>query len=98
MKWLIAAALALAACNKGPSEEQCKQLLDHLVDLEFKQAGATTTTEAQKGDLAKMKATVGDAKGPEFMSACMDRTARDRVECAMVASDVAAVAKCDEIN
>jgi len=32
---LVAVVLAVG-CSKAPSEEQCKQLLDHLVDLEFK--------------------------------------------------------------
>jgi hypothetical protein len=98
MKWLLVAALFATACNKGASEEQCKQLLDHLVDLEFKQAGATVSTEQQKGDLAKMRTSVHEAKWPEFQSACMDRTAKERVECAIGATDVAAVAKCDEVQ
>ena len=47
--------LAASACGKGPSDDQCKKLLDHLVDLEFKKAGATATADSQKTDLAKQK-------------------------------------------
>jgi len=92
-RWMLLVVLA-AACGKGPSEGQCKQLLDHLVDLEFKKAGAGATTE-QKGDLAKQKAAVVEAKQAEFMSVCVDKTAKTRVVCALAATDLDAVAKCD---
>jgi hypothetical protein len=93
-RWMALVVLA-AACGKGPSEGQCKQLLDHLVDLEFKKAGAGATTEQMKGDLAKQKAAVVEAKQGEFMSVCVDKTAKTRVECALAATDLDAVAKCD---
>jgi hypothetical protein len=83
-------------CGDGPSEGQCTQLLGHLVDLEFKKAGAAASAEVQKADLAKQKAAVIEAKSPEFMSACLDKTVRSRVECALAATDLEAVAKCDE--
>jgi hypothetical protein len=95
MRWLVVAALAAGACSKGPSEDQCKQLLEHLIDLEFKKGGAAGG-EAVKTDLAKQKAAVMEAKAPEFMAACVDKTHRDRVECALAASDLAAVQECDE--
>jgi hypothetical protein len=100
--WLLPLMLA-AACGKGPSEDQCKQLLDHLVDLEFKRAGATAA-DGQKGDLEKQKATVIENKSPDFIAACMEKTARARVECALAATAIecsdkdpncASVAKCD---
>jgi hypothetical protein len=97
MRWLVIAALAAGACSKGPSEDQCKQLLEHLIDLEFKKGGAATAeNEALKADLVKQKAAVMASKAPEFMGACVDRTHRDRVECALAATDLAAVQKCDE--
>jgi hypothetical protein len=95
-RWLLLATMALGACGNGPSQDQCTQLLDHLVDLEFKKAGTTASAESQKADLAKQKASVIEAKSPEFMAACTDKTAKDRVECALAASDLEAVAKCDE--
>lgn len=93
-RWMLLVVLA-AGCGKGPSEGQCKQLLDHLVDLEFKKAGAAATTDQQKGDLAKQKTAVIEAKQGEFMSVCMEKTAKTRVECALSATDLDAVAKCD---
>ena len=93
-RWMLLVALT-AACGKGPSEGQCKQLLDHLVDLEFKKAGAGASNDQQKGDLAKQKAAVVEAKQGEFMTVCVDKTAKARVECALAATDLEAVAKCD---
>jgi len=90
--------LALVGCGKGPSQDQCKQLLDHLVDLEFKKAGAAASADAQKSDLAKQKQAVVDNKAKDFVAACVDKTARDRVECALQATDLEAVAKCDEVK
>ncbi len=95
MRGMLLVLLAAAACGKGPSEGQCKQLLDHLVDLEFKKAGANATTDQQKGDLAKQKTAVVEAKQAEFMGVCVDKTAKSRVECALAANDLDAVAKCD---
>ena len=96
-RWLVL-GLLVGACGKGPSEDQCKQLLDHLVDLEFKKAGAAATVDSQKTDLAKQKAAVTEAKSAEFISVCTDKTAKDRVECAIAATDLEGVAKCDEQN
>ncbi len=93
---LLAGLAGSAGCSKGPSEDQCTQLLDHLIDLEFKRAGTTATAETQKTDLAKQKAIVIEAKSPEFMTACRDKTAKDRVDCALKATDLDAVAKCDD--
>ncbi len=99
MRWLVVAALAAGACGKGPSEAQCKQLLEHLIDLEFKKGGATAAgSEAVKAELAKQKTAVLEGKTPEFMTACVDKTHRDRVECALAATDLAGVQKCDEID
>jgi hypothetical protein len=90
-------ALAGAACSKGPSEEQCARLLDHLVDLELKRAGAATPpSDTLKAELAKQKAAVVESKSAEFMATCRDKTHVDRVECALAATDLAGVAKCDE--
>lgn len=98
-RFLAILLVAATACSKAPSEEQCKQLLDHLVDLEFKKAGSTDkVADSQKTDLAKQKAAVAEAKWPEFFEACKQKTAKERVVCALAASDLDAVAKCDSEN
>src|SRR6476646_4280056 len=85
-------------CKNGPSEDQCKQLLDHLVDLEFKKAGAAASSDAMKADLANKK-TVTDKVQNEFMEACSKKMSKGRVECALNANALDGdngVAKCDE--
>ena len=96
-RWLLVAALAAGACSDEPSEGQCKQLLEHLIDLEFKKGGATAAgNEAMKADLAKQKAAVLEAKSTEFMTACVEKTHRERIECALAAPDLSAVQQCDD--
>mgnify|MGYP006915176158 CR=1 FL=1 len=87
--------LAAAGCKGGPSNDQCAALLDHLIDLEFKKAGAGAGDTA-KAEIAKQKQAVSEARSPEFLEACTRRTAKARVECALAAPDLEAVAKCDE--
>ena len=96
---LLLTVLAAAGCGQAPSEDQCKTLLDHLVDLEFKKAGAAATTDALKAELAKSKTAVTDAKSAEFIDTCTKKMARSRVECAIAANDLDGengVGKCDE--
>ncbi len=98
MKRACLLLLIAVGCNHGPSEDQCKQLLDHLVDLEFKKAGAAASSDAMKQDLANKKA-VSDKVGGEFLETCKKKMSRSRVECALNANAVDGdngVAKCDE--
>jgi hypothetical protein len=94
--WVL---LFLVACGKGPSESQCRQLLAHLVDLEFKKAGAAATSDAMKAEIAKQKTAVTDAKAGEFIDTCKKKMTRSRVECALAANELDGdngVGKCDE--
>lgn len=93
---MLAGMLLATGCKNAPSDEQCKQLLDHLVDLEFKKAGAAASSDSLKAEIAKQKQAVSDAKSGEFLETCTKKTARARVECALAAADLEAVAKCDE--
>src|SRR5215468_11782209 len=95
-RWTLAVVLLAIGCKSAPSEDQCKQLLDHLVDLEFKKAGATASSDSMKAEIAKQKQAVSDAKASEFLETCAKKTAKSRVECALAAADLDAVAKCDE--
>jgi hypothetical protein len=95
----VLALLVVAACSKGPSEGQCKQLLTHLVDLEFKKAGAAASSDAMKAEITKQKTSVTEAKSKEFIDQCTKKMAKDRVECALKADQLDGdngVAKCDE--
>jgi hypothetical protein len=96
-RWILGAVLLVTGCKSAPSAEQCQQLLEHLVDLEFKKAGATASDSA-KGELAKQKQTVSDAKSAEFVEACTKKTSKSRIDCALAAVDLEGVAKCDEVK
>ncbi len=96
--WMLAVLFAVG-CKNGPSEDQCKQLLDHLTDLEFKKAGAAAASDAMKAEIAKQKTAVTEAKSAEFIETCTKKMARSRVECALNANELEGengVAKCDE--
>ena len=94
---MLGALLLAIGCRSAPSEDQCKQLLEHLVDLEFKKAGAASS-DAVKADLAKQKQAVSEAKSTEFLEACVKKTSKSRIECALASSDLEGVAKCDEVK
>src|SRR5689334_11900215 len=96
--WVFAVMVA-AACDKGSSDDDCKKLLDHLVDLEFKKAGAAATTDAMKQEIAKQKNTVTEAKAAEFMDVCKKKMSKARVQCALAATELDGdngIGKCDE--
>jgi len=83
-------------CKSAPSEDQCRQLLNYFVDLEFKKAGAAATSDAMKAEIASQKKAVSEAKEHEFIEFCTKRIAKERVECSLSAPDLDAVARCDE--
>jgi hypothetical protein len=96
--WVLAALFAVG-CKGGPSEDQCKTLLDHLVDLEFKKAGAAANSDAMKQEIAKQKTAVTSQKSGEFMDTCSKKMSKSRVECAIAANELDGdngVSKCDE--
>jgi len=95
-RWILGGVLLATGCKNAPSGDQCKQLLDHLVDLEFKKAGAAASSDSMKAEIAKQKQAVSEAKAGEFVETCTKKTAKARVECALAASDLDAVARCDE--
>ncbi len=95
----VFAMLLVGACSKGPSEDQCKKLLTHIVDLEFKKAGAAASSDAMKTEIAKQKETVTEAKKKEFLDQCVNKMSKVRVECALKANELDGengVGKCDE--
>ena len=95
-RWILGFVLLATGCKTAPSEDQCKQLLAHLVDLEFKKAGAAATSDSLKAEIAKQKQSVSEAKASEFVDTCTRRTTRSRIECALAAGDLDGVARCDE--
>ena len=96
--WVLGLLIA-AACGQGPSDDECQKFLDHLVDLEFKKAGAAATTDAMKQEIVKQKNTVSEAKRAEFMDTCKKKMSKARVSCALAATELDGdngIGKCDE--
>src|ERR1700760_2162568 len=96
---VVAVLLFAAACKSGPSKDDCSKLLDHLVDLEFKKAGAAASSDAMRGEIAKSKSQVTSNVADTFMKTCTEKMSKSRVACALAASDLegeGSVAKCDE--
>jgi len=99
MRACVLALVLAIGCKNGPSQDQCKQLLDHMVDLEFKKASSAASSDALKAEIAKQKTAVTDKVSNEFLATCTKKMARSRVECALAANDLDGdngVAKCDE--
>jgi hypothetical protein len=95
-RWVLAALVAVG-CKNGPSDDDCKLLLDHLIDLEFKKAGAAAGgTPTAKADLDKQKTQIAEAKAPEFMEQCTKKMAKSRVNCALGAANLDDLTKCDQ--
>lgn len=94
------ALVLVVGCKNGPSEDQCKQLLDHLVDLEFKKGGANAPAGAgAKQEQVKTKAEITSRRGADFLTMCTKSMTRSRVVCALAASDMSGengIGKCDE--
>jgi hypothetical protein len=97
----VVALLLVVGCKSGPSKDDCKQLLDHLVDLEFKKAGAAANSDAMKAEIAKAKGQVTANVADGFMKTCSEKMSKSRVTCALAASDLDGdngVGKCDEVK
>jgi hypothetical protein len=96
---VVAVILFAAACKSGPSKDDCSKLLDHLVDLEFKKAGAAATSDAMRAEITKAKGQVTSNVADTFMKTCTDKMTKARVICALAAAELegeGSVAKCDE--
>lgn len=102
MRGLLAMALLLAAgCNKGAGEDQCKKLMEHMLDLEIaKSGGKGSGAEAPPPEVveknAKQKAAAVELKAAEFVQLCNERVDKKRVECALAAKDWEAIEACDK--
>ncbi len=100
MKSVVVALVLVLGCKNGPSEDQCKQLMDHLVDLEFKKGGANAPAgDAAKQEQAKTKTAITALRGKDFLTMCTKTMTKTRVDCALAASDISGdsgIGKCDE--
>lgn len=92
---VLAALLAAAGCSDAPSSDQCKRLLERLVDHEVAQTGGKELPASMKADLDKQRATLTEAARADFMKTCADKAPKAVVECGLAAKTVDELAKCD---
>lgn len=99
---VLAMAVVLAAgCNKGAGEDQCKKLMEHMLDLEIARSGAKGSgAEALPPEVteknAKQKTAALELKSAEFVTLCNEKIDKKRIECALAAKDFEALEKCDK--
>lgn len=86
----------LVACSSGPSEADCERLRDKLIDLEFVAMGAKAQSSEERSALAKQKEETSDAVAERFKEACVSKTPKELVDCALAATSLEQVRACDE--
>lgn len=86
------ALLALAACSKAPTAEQCDRLVAHVIELEL--AEATLEGESKESLAQKLEAEIGEST----RAFCNEEVPRAKVECGLAAKTSAEFATCDVIK
>jgi len=92
--WIIASllTLSLTACGKKLDKDQCQKLVDHAVDLAIKQQGG----DSIPADVLKQaKAAAASQLGP-MLEQCQKELTQGQYDCAMKATSMADIEKCDE--
>jgi hypothetical protein len=87
----------LAGCGDAPSKSDCDKLLAHLIDLEVAASGGKPVAETPDGkqQLDKQRKQVAEAASAKFEDACVDKTPKQVVDCALAAKTLDDIAKCD---
>ena len=99
MKRVAVALLMVVACKNGPSQDQCKQLLDHLVDLEFKKARRGCLERRDEGGDREEQGRGHRSEDDRVHGHLQKKMTKSRVDCALAANDLDGengVGKCDE--
>ena len=95
----FAVALALcfgAACGNAPSEGDCEKLRDKIIDLEFAAMGAKAQTGEAREQLTKQKQETSEGVSARFAEACIKKTPKALIDCALAATTLEQVKQCDE--
>lgn len=93
---LVLGLALFAGCSDGPSQDQCKRLLDHMVSLESESGGGGAVSEEAKKNLEAQKKEMTDYLEKDFMKYCLEELPRPQVECALKARSLEAASKCDK--
>ena len=95
----VVAMIVAAGCSSGPSKDQCQKLVEHLIDLEVAAGGGkAATTDEAKAEQAKQKKAIAAGAAAKFDEACLHKTPKHVVECALEARTLEDVAKCDQVK
>jgi hypothetical protein len=86
---LFLVVLALAACNRKATREECNQMLDRYVDMTIEPSETTNLSEAQIGAIREMKKAIRKSE-PQYskvMGRCERELSRRTYDCAMKAGN-----------
>lgn len=93
---LVVLGLATAGCSDKPTEQDCKALLDRLVELELATAGTDKLSADMKADLDKQAKELREYLGGQFMERCLKETPVAVVKCGLKAKSKADYAGCEK--
>jgi hypothetical protein len=84
------ASFLVVGCGDKPTDAECEDYLSHMIDLEV-----TAKNPEMKADHPKQKASVRKSIGAVVMKECQKTLPGEQVRCAIKASSMADVAKCE---
>jgi hypothetical protein len=102
MRALLGLAVAAAfvftvgACGDTASKDDCKKLLDHIIQLEMNAAGTGNLTPDMKADIEGQKKKLTEYLEKGFVDKCTKETPGSYVQCGLKAKDLGGLAECDK--
>ena len=98
-KYMIVVAAFAAygfSCKDRASKEDCKKLLDHVIEIHAQAAGVDTkgSKEVQE-EISRQKKKVRDYLNKDVMEQCQNSRSANYVACALRANNLESLASCD---
>ena len=84
------ALLTASACSDVPSDAQCEKFLDHVIALEVN--AGTASAEEKPLHIQRLK----EAKQKEFLEQCATKIKASHIECALKATRIEEIEKCEK--
>jgi hypothetical protein len=95
-RFVVLTLVALVGCGKTPTQGDCEQLLEHVVELEMAAGGASATTDEARANLAAQKKKVSGYVGQDFLESCVKDLPMSQLKCGLAAKTLDELARCDE--
>lgn len=89
-------ALSIGGCGDTASKDDCKKLLDHIIQLEMNAAGTGNLTPDMKADIEDQKKQLTEYLESGFVDKCTKETPGSYVKCGLKAKDLDGLAACDK--